>query len=230
MLVLLGFGVGAPVAVAASLYRHRHELDSPYVQQRLLVAYYGYRPSRFYWEMVVMLRKALLTAVSVVITGSAYQVTGALTVLVASLALQLGLRPFNRKGVARLENMTLLVGIFTMLAALVFVSDACPGAEPTSEATQWLLTTCLIASNVGACVVFAVALVMELHGAVKRHRSSSRKGGAATSSMPASAGGTDSGSRRDRAELALQPMKWRSAGRSPSGTSVVVSANPVAML
>ena len=54
---VLLFALGLPLLVYIFLFRHRHELDKPVVKFRYGLFFSGFRKERYYWEIIVALRK-----------------------------------------------------------------------------------------------------------------------------------------------------------------------------
>ena len=57
--------VGLPSAGLYMLYRNRHKLSNPVVRARYGLFLGGYKPSRYYWEIVVIVRKVSVVALSI---------------------------------------------------------------------------------------------------------------------------------------------------------------------
>ena len=102
----MGFGVsglalwvaGIPLWVFCVLREERTRLGNLNVRAKFGFLFNGYAPRSYFWELVSLVRKALVGAVSVFLVqqGSLVQAYLLLLVLFLSLLLTLRVRPYHR--------------------------------------------------------------------------------------------------------------------------------------
>jgi hypothetical protein len=75
--MLAVYCIGVPLIALAMLWKYR-DLDNPYVQMVLRFFYDGFKPKRFFWEIVIILRKFLITMAIIVsrTRGALFQIYG----------------------------------------------------------------------------------------------------------------------------------------------------------
>lgn len=144
--VLLVFALGFPVLAYVSMRRNRQRLHTVQVARRLLFLYHGYKKRYYYWELAILLRKALVVVVTATVQrGNGYQVTAALLIIGVCLVLHVATQPFDNPVETKLETVSLSASALTLWIGLVFVQG-----EPLSEAIRVLLVALLCVINFGA--------------------------------------------------------------------------------
>ena len=96
-----------PVAVVLVLRPHKAKLSSPRIFQRYGMLYGGYRPSRWYWESVIMLRKVAVQIIASLLTVSGLRLVALLLVMGLCVLAQAKLKPYTRSTLNRLEMLSL---------------------------------------------------------------------------------------------------------------------------
>lgn len=152
---------GLPIGLMASLLALKKSMlmEDPRFVSTFGFLYRGYKEDRLYWEVVVMIRKALLAAIAVFSypLGGSLQGTLAAAVLVASIILhQLNL-PYSEEApkLNFYELLSLSVSTFTFFAGVVF-EDA-----NTSDGARIVISVLLIALNATFVVYCFSELVHE---------------------------------------------------------------------
>lgn len=150
--ILLLYTLGFPLAVFATLRRHKDSLHTDNDLRRTYgLVFSGYKPERWYHEAIVLLRKAL-AALAVVFTqvkGVNMQAFSLLVVLFGATIVQIYTRPFIERSHNMLEEAGLGISMASILGAL-FVED--PG---TTQAGKVVVSTFIALSN----IVFVAILV-----------------------------------------------------------------------
>ena len=160
--------IGIPGMTALLLWQRRRRLWSPDVMRTFGFLYLGFRPSSYYWEMIIVLRKALLNVASVVFLSKFSGLLVALLVLLLGLVLQLSVRPYD----TRLLNITEIV-IVTVL-----MMNACVGLtrlyaiEPSGASLLGVVDSMAVliqVLNVLLLVVLASLLLLVFGNAMLQH-------------------------------------------------------------
>jgi len=122
---VLIYAIGIPISAAALLACNKARLDDKHVRATLGFLYAGYRTETFYWEAVVMLRKALVAGIAVFLApaGPAIQTYAALLLMFALAVLQVTSRPFKFEALNRLELWSLISAFMTFVCGL-FLTDS----------------------------------------------------------------------------------------------------------
>ena len=89
--MLVAYVLGIPVVCFILLWRHRHVLDDPSIRVKYMMLAAGYKPKKYFWECVVMLRKTIMVGITVFLRryGVTVQVYSGILLLAVSLSLQL---------------------------------------------------------------------------------------------------------------------------------------------
>jgi len=144
---LLLFSGGIPVFLLVLLLwsKHHDKLQDRDFLNTYGFVYQNYTSSHVYWEVVILVRKALIGAVIVFAyeAGPNLQGVMALGILIVALVFHLHAIPYKYKTLNILEAISLIVSILTFYAGVVFNDDnTSPGAEV-------LLTVLLFVVNTG---------------------------------------------------------------------------------
>lgn len=117
--MLLCYTVGIPAGLLLLLWRRRRCLTESHTFDKMGFLYSGYVPSRYWWEVVTMARKAAIVAVMVSLgQHPTSQVVSLLGVLQIALILQALLSPQVHAQAAALEVATMIVQCGTVMCAL----------------------------------------------------------------------------------------------------------------
>jgi hypothetical protein len=149
------YSIGIPVGVAVVLWKSQAAAQRPDALRRYGFLFSGYRPSWYFWEAVIMARKAAFSVTTVFLAGSGLrmQVYATLVVALASLMFHVHARPYTSGKVNIMDEASLLVTIVTMICGLVL------GDETAGEATRVLATSVTLLGNIGVLVCIAVYYV-----------------------------------------------------------------------
>jgi hypothetical protein len=154
IIALLLFGGGIPLAVYLLLRRNRAQLGTDDVFSRYGFLYAGYDESRglYWWECLILVRKALIVLLGSVISDPYFSILAAVLLTFVAAMLQTKYRPFIKAQHNRLEETTLIALCITQICCVFYLRS-----ESIDEATQQdaLLSTSTI-------VVTVVLLVMNL--------------------------------------------------------------------
>ena len=154
------FAVAFPLFIAIVLLfaRRNGKLSALWMQDTLGFLYNGFEEKYVYWDSVILLRKAALTAIAVFAynLGGNLQSVLAATLLLFCLFLQAIICPFKRQlgYLNRLESISLLVSCLTFLFGVV-INDP---AFKWSFARDFLFSMLLIC-NIGLAGFLLYALV-----------------------------------------------------------------------
>lgn len=118
--VIVLFGFGFPALFAYLLRRRKERLRHPNVFAKFGFLYDGYSIERgMYWfESIVMIRKAGIVMIGSIISDPWYQVAGAVVLLAISLMLQAQYQPYKKRVFNTLEQVCLLALVVTEMITL----------------------------------------------------------------------------------------------------------------
>ena len=121
---MLVYAFGIPVTAGLVLWWNQKNLEQKRVRATLGFLYAGYRKETYYWETVVMIRKALVATIAVFLApmGAAIQTYAAILLMVGLIVLQLVYKPFRAEILNRLELGSLLSAFVTFECGL-FLTD-----------------------------------------------------------------------------------------------------------
>ena len=150
------YGFGLPLGGWAILYRNLRGLRTKEVMATLGFLYSGYRQKRWYWEMVIMVRKMFMVFIVVFLARNAeYQLWAAMWTIAFFLFLNVTLRPFKFTILWVLENISLICMVITLNLAMFYFSNL-----NTTELA--LLTWSIVGFNVSVLMVFVLFIVRDL--------------------------------------------------------------------
>ena len=167
MILLLGlpqlflYVLGLPLLVLKFLKRNRADLfKNPVVLTRWGLFFKGYKEDRYYWELVITLRKVCVVALSVFgrELGVQRQSQVALLLLLVCIILEIVGQPFrevtdSHRILKRLEIAALLVEYGTLWCGLMIYQSG-----PKSEGMNVFMTICVVAANIGLTLWFVFVL------------------------------------------------------------------------
>ena len=159
------------VVLAMRYYLSRCELHpvqkafNPRVSYRYGFLFLGYRPSFFFWEVVVMVRKAAFVVAAGVLRpyGPVSQVIGAVCILLVSLSLNLQYLPYEIHGHDNMESFSLHCSLFILMAVLMaaVVTNNIDGSfGPTSSVVTVI---CVFAATVVVVLIFVWQILRHSH-------------------------------------------------------------------
>ena len=150
------FLAGVPLYLLIFLLhkRQRGELMELNVLNTYGFIYQNYEDMFVYWEVCILIRKALISAVVVFAypLGANLQGIMALGVLIIALAFHLVATPFTYLNLNVLETCSLLVSIFTFYSGIVF------NDENTTDGGEVLLSVLLVVVNALLALVFCMTV------------------------------------------------------------------------
>ncbi|KAG9403226.1 hypothetical protein AC1031_005873 [Aphanomyces cochlioides] len=117
---LLGFSFGVPVMALCILYSKRSQLETMKTKLELGFMYMGFKPQYYYWEIWVMMRKNIVSFISVFLkpSGTGPQALAATVLVFFAYHLQMDRSPYEDERVNRLEQLSLLTSLLTLFCAL----------------------------------------------------------------------------------------------------------------
>jgi hypothetical protein len=137
ILYLVCIVVGLPIALFFLLRRNRHNLNNDTFREQLGFVFLGYRETYYFWELVIVARKALLlfTVVyfSVDETFREYQVGFSTLIAVLAFTAHTFTMPFKKASHNILELLSLASLCAVMFASIMYLKDSILGA-PSLEA------------------------------------------------------------------------------------------------
>ena len=136
LLVVLGFSVGIPTAIAYVLHKKRHRLQEPKTRGLLGILYGIYQPKAYYYESINMTFKLLLAStLSFFDHGSEMQLAVALVVNVTHMMIHIYVLPFALKISNQLETAALFLKCALNMCGLAmnYLSVAKKAADITEE-------------------------------------------------------------------------------------------------
>jgi len=84
----------------------------------------GYKNECYYWEFVIMLRKALIAAIAVIWSSEGRNIQ---VLILLSLSLTVLFMPFQNKFLNILENASLFICLYTLLIGNLYYSSSSNG-------------------------------------------------------------------------------------------------------
>jgi hypothetical protein len=160
---MLIYAIGIPVGAFVLLWLNRQQLNNRRVRATLGFLYTGYRPEAYYWETVVMVRKALIASIAVFLApfGASIQTYASILLVVSLMMLQLGVRPFRFEALNRLEMGSLLSAFVTFECGL-FLTD-----PNTSETIRVIATMGVFVVNL-VTLLGVVGVIIWSQGSLRR--------------------------------------------------------------
>lgn len=121
---MLIWSVGTPLLLWGLLFKQRQSLRLPDNLRRIGFLYAGYRPSFYFWEFLVVLRKSLMAIVANtgVSAASTTQMQLAILVLWTFLLAHSKASPFDTVRFNRTEFLSLFASLVTVVAGSLYLS------------------------------------------------------------------------------------------------------------
>eukprot|EP01122_Echinamoeba_exundans_P017858 TRINITY_DN9809_c0_g1_i1.p1 TRINITY_DN9809_c0_g1~~TRINITY_DN9809_c0_g1_i1.p1 ORF type:complete len:1715 (-),score=214.35 TRINITY_DN9809_c0_g1_i1:28-5172(-) len=156
--------LGIPILFGVLLLRNRRELQSPNVEAKIGFLYESYKPSIWWFEMVWLARRILLSVIIVLVPDtSVFRAGGVITVLIASAFIQRRWRPFASNFANTMELFATVCIIYSLVISRELAywfqtaTDVSSyGAAMTSESLQ----TVIFVVNAAVVVILAGAVVI----------------------------------------------------------------------
>ena len=151
------YNVTVPLLLVAFLFRYKRKLASASLISKYGFLYQGYsiERSKYWWEVIHLLRKWLLLFIAGVFNDPWYQALSGIAVLTVALGLHLSYRPYARHTYNRLETAGLLVLMTTQLCTMVLYRAG--GSQEESSTLGTIITLFLTGLN-GAYLLVLVTL------------------------------------------------------------------------
>ena len=108
--------IGLPVIGFTLIYRNKENLNSEDILAKYRMLYQGLRPEAYYWEFLNVMRKIMLIAINVFLSGFdiGYKPLCALIVLVIALRIQERVNPYKKEVFNALEYREIAVSVVTI--------------------------------------------------------------------------------------------------------------------
>ena len=157
-IVLFLFGIPFYLLIFLLYKRQKKQLTELHVLNTYGFIYQNYKDKFVYWEVIILFRKAMISAIIVFAypLGANLQGVMVLGVLNLALAVHLIATPFKYRLLNVLEGCSLVVSIVTFYAGVVF-NDA-----NTSDSAKILLSIILVFIN--ALLMVVILLSVFIHG------------------------------------------------------------------
>jgi hypothetical protein len=149
--VLLGFTLGVPLMLLAYLFSRREDIERPNSDtggknaknipiEQFGFLFGGFKPSTWYWEDVVILRKVLVVAITVFLRRNVFDQTyAALFVIYAALALQFRFNPFQNRVHNFAEYLSLITTTVTLNGGIASFGGALAEHAAAADAVGYVL-------------------------------------------------------------------------------------------
>ncbi|CDW88390.1 UNKNOWN [Stylonychia lemnae] len=134
---IIFWGLGIPLIAFIILRRNSSKIENKEIQERYGFLYKGYTIKFYYWEIIVLYRKALIAIIATVLSklGAITQAMLGLIVIGSSAAVNLKTEPFYQSPLNRLESLSLLSSLIAIYSGIFFISDKSEVSQ-TSESTK----------------------------------------------------------------------------------------------
>ncbi|KAJ9468467.1 Teneurin-m, partial [Diplonema papillatum] len=151
------YGFGIPLVGYFLLRIRRKQLHTKQVLGTLGFLYSGFRRRRYYWEMVIMIRKMVLVFTVVFLDDTQrYQLYTAIWTMFFFTLLNIFLRPFKFKVLWSLEN-------FSLIAITISLNIGLVQYEEPSNGIDYALTVVLVILNLAVIALFVKHIASEAH-------------------------------------------------------------------
>jgi hypothetical protein len=159
---ILLYAIGLPLLVFVFLHRHRHELKKPVVKFRYSLFFAGFRPEKYYWEVIVALRKesTVILAVFGPNMGTPMLAHVALLVFLVQILIQLIGHPYEARQIKLqiLDVTSIIVCWFTMWSGFFFLGVK----KEWDKSLLVLLTMVVLIINVVHMIVLVGSMIVEM--------------------------------------------------------------------
>ena len=162
--LFLAVSFGFPVAVIVILTRNRCQLNQEDFVQTFGFLYGAY--DRYYWEVIVMLRKAVIAAIAVFAyrLGSILQGLMCVLVIVVALSVHLAAQPFTQEipQLNHLETCSLAATIVVFVAGLMMNDEKVEQSDRIVLSAMAILFVCLAVVATLVQLVYATEESMDM--------------------------------------------------------------------
>jgi len=140
---MIFWGLSTPLFATYLLYKNRSNLDKGSVIIQYGFLYRGFESSLYYWEVLIVLRKVLVTTVIVFFYNLDRSVQTLMCLGVVGIAyhIQEAYVPYFTKSLNSLEQKSLVVAVISIYCGLYFLT------EEVNQTTQILLFCLMLAAN-----------------------------------------------------------------------------------
>jgi len=163
---LVIYGIGVPIFAIAVVKMISVATMNGSMEDAKRLFYFatgGYRRSRWYWESIVLVRKAAVVAVAFAIQDVRVRVYAAMWVMAIAFTANALLRPYANVMLSALETASLLcIAVSLNLSLLFSYSD-----QTTNPGLYWGALLAIVAINAVMLAAFAAALVWSIHGKMR---------------------------------------------------------------
>ncbi|KNC46970.1 cell surface receptor IPT/TIG domain-containing protein [Thecamonas trahens ATCC 50062] len=122
--------VGVPVGGVFLLWRQREVLHTAEGRRRYAFLVSGFLPNRYYWEMVILVRKSAIITIKVLLkTNPVAQVYAAVWVVALALFVHMKASPFAFSILTSMEMLSLVVTFVILMASQLYYADELGGSD-----------------------------------------------------------------------------------------------------
>ena len=143
-IAVLVYVIGIPLATLVLLFRLRKRLHQPAVIQSFGFLFLGYRRSMYFWEMIVVLRKAMLNLAAVVFISKFPALIVGFIILAFALSVQLWAAPYSSNFMNAFEGSSIAVMIANCSVFMVKVYSSEPSGSSLRSVVGPVTTTIAI--------------------------------------------------------------------------------------
>ncbi|KAA0171273.1 hypothetical protein FNF27_06392 [Cafeteria roenbergensis] len=214
--VLAVVTLGFPVAAVACLFPYRHRLDGDRAQRRFGFLYKGYSEKRFWYESVILLRKASVAAVTVLLrmSSSTLQLWAGILVQLLFLALHVAIHPFRDKVQSWLEMGCIIAAILVLVLGQGFDIDEFNVAARSVLSIAIVLVVVLAAATCAGVIIYDIYGILKEASIAQRVLSAWQSGQIRTrGDVEPPVGGLPSPTSGKRGRLVAEPVGSARIGR-----------------
>jgi len=144
--MLFAYCIGLPLFVMGMLWKYRIS-ENHHIQNVLRFFYDGFKPKRYYWEIIILLRKFLLVVALILgrANGNLDQIYGFLWIVQTALLVHITFHPYISGRQFRLELWSLMVILVTLCVSLYIPTL---GNSHGDQVTAYFLSTFVMVINV----------------------------------------------------------------------------------
>lgn len=148
--------IGIPLIVSRKLFTIRDSLDVDSVKAKYGFLYARFKPQFFYWDILVLLRQCMLVGCLVLMDSYvAVQTMAGITVLYVASLQHKGNMPFVTEYLNKLETLSLVASVMTLLSGAVFYTGS------SNVVIMTVLTVMIIMLIPGTIVAVGVITYLE---------------------------------------------------------------------
>ena len=123
---IIVWAIGFPLILLLLMTKHRKRLHLDKYRVIFGFLFNGYKPSKYFWEFIIMYRKIILITIAVFMASQAI-ILQALTVviaLIASLYMQYSSKPYSSNQLNHMETEALFTATITIYCGLYYISNS----------------------------------------------------------------------------------------------------------